>query len=100
VALVIAPWNYPVHLLLLPMAAAIAAGNAVIGKPSEIAAATSHALARLVHDYMDPEAVGIAEGGVPETRELLGQPFDHIFHTGNGRVGRIVMEAAAKHLTP
>src|SRR5206468_2114606 len=100
VALVIAPWNYPVHLLLLPMAAAISAGNAVIGKPSEVAAATSRALAALLPRFMDPEAVAIVEGGVPQTQELLAQRFDHIFYTGNGRVGRIVMEAAAKHLTP
>ena len=100
VALVISPWNYPVHLLLLPMAAAIAAGNTVIGKPSEVAAATSGAIARLVPRYMDPEAVAIVEGAVPETQALLAERFDHLFYTGNGRVGRVVMEAAARHLTP
>jgi aldehyde dehydrogenase (NAD+) len=100
VALVIGPWNYPVHLLLLPMAAAIAAGNAVVGKPSEIAAASSGAMARLVPRYLDRETVAIVEGGVPETQALLAERFDHVFYTGNGRVGRIVMEAAARHLTP
>ncbi len=100
VALVIGPWNYPIQLTLLPMASAIAAGNAVVGKPSEISPASSRAMAGLVAEYMDPDGVAIVEGGVPETQALLDQRFDHIFYTGNGRVGRIVMEAAAKHLTP
>ncbi|HUF83422.1 MAG TPA: aldehyde dehydrogenase family protein [Acidimicrobiia bacterium] len=100
VALVIAPWNYPVQLLLSPMVGAIAAGNCVIGKPSEVSAHTSATLARLVPDYLDPDAVAIVEGGVPETQALLGERFDHVFYTGNGQVGRIVMEAAARHLTP
>jgi aldehyde dehydrogenase (NAD+) len=100
VALVIAPWNYPVQLLLLPMAAAVAAGNAVVGKPSELTPATSAALARLVPRYLDERAVAVVEGGVPETTGLLEQRWDHIFYTGNGRVGRVVMAAAAKHLTP
>ncbi|MDA8313474.1 MAG: aldehyde dehydrogenase family protein [Actinomycetota bacterium] len=100
VALVVAPWNYPVQLLLVPMAAALAAGNCVVGKPSEIAAATSAAIARLVPRHLDDRAVSIIEGGPDETRALLEQRFDTIFYTGNGRVGRIVMEAAAKHLTP
>jgi aldehyde dehydrogenase (NAD+) len=100
VALVIAPWNYPVHLLLLPMVGALAAGNCVIGKPSEVTASVSAALARLVPQYLDRDCVAIVEGGVPETQALLTERFDHIFYTGSGRVGRIVMEAAAKHLTP
>jgi aldehyde dehydrogenase (NAD+) len=100
VALIIAPWNYPVHLLLLPMVGALAAGNSVVGKPSEVSAHTSAALARLVPEYLDPDGVEIVEGGVTETQALLAERFDYIFYTGNGRVGRIVMEAAAKHLTP
>jgi aldehyde dehydrogenase (NAD+) len=100
VVLVIAPWNYPAQLLLMPMAGAIAAGNAVIGKPSEIASHTSELIATLVPKYVDTEAVAIVEGGVTETTELLEQRFDHIFYTGNGHVGRVVMEAAVKHLTP
>jgi aldehyde dehydrogenase (NAD+) len=100
VALVIAPWNYPVHLLLLPMAAAIAAGNCVVGKPSELTANTSATLARLARRYLDTRAVAIVEGGADEAQALLGERFDTIFYTGNGRVARIVMEAAAKHLTP
>jgi aldehyde dehydrogenase (NAD+) len=100
VVLVIAPWNYPVHLLLLPMVGALAAGNCVVGKPSEVAAHTSATLARLMPEYLDRDSVAIIEGGVPETQALLAERFDHIFYTGNGRVGRVVMEAAAKHLTP
>ncbi len=100
VVLVIAPWNYPVQLLLVPTAGAIAAGNAVVMKPSEVSSATSEVLARLVPQYLDPEAIAIVEGGVKETTDLLEQQFDHIFYTGNGKVGRIVMQAAAKHLTP
>ncbi|MEO5679723.1 MAG: aldehyde dehydrogenase family protein, partial [Acidimicrobiales bacterium] len=100
VALVIAPWNYPVQLLLTPMAAAISAGNCVVGKPSELAPATSATLARLVARHLDPAAVAIIEGGVPETTALLEQRFDHIFYTGNATVGRVVARAAAEHLTP
>jgi len=100
VVLVIAPWNYPVQLLLAPLVGALAAGNAVVLKPSEVTPHTSAALARAVANYLDPEAVAVVEGGVPETQALLAERFDHIFYTGNGRVGRIVMEAAAKHLTP
>jgi aldehyde dehydrogenase (NAD+) len=100
VVLVIAPWNYPIQLLLEPMIAAIAAGNAVVGKPSEITAACSEVLGRLIPQYLDPDAIAVVEGGVEETTELLEQRFDHILYTGNGRVGRIVAGAAAKHLTP
>jgi aldehyde dehydrogenase (NAD+) len=100
VALVIAPWNYPVHLLLAPMVAALAAGNCVVGKPSEVTPHVSAALARLVPRYLDERAVAIVEGGVDETTALLEQPLGHVFYTGNGRVGRVVMAAAARHLTP
>jgi len=100
VVLVIAPWNYPVQLLLVPVAGAIAAGNTVVMKPSEVSAATSALLGRLVPRYLDPSAVALVEGGVPETTELLAERFDHIFYTGNGSVGRVVMAAAARHLTP
>ena len=100
VAFVISPWNYPIQLLINPMAAAIAAGNAVVGKPSELSPACSAAIARLVPQYVDDDAIAIVEGAVPETTALLEQTFDHIFFTGSTRVGRVVMEAAAKHLTP
>jgi aldehyde dehydrogenase (NAD+) len=100
VALVIAPWNYPIQLLVEPIAAAVAAGNCVVGKPSELAPACSAALARLFPHYVDSDAVTIVEGGVDETTALLAQRWDHIFFTGSTAVGRVVAEAAAKHLTP
>ncbi|MFE1950904.1 aldehyde dehydrogenase family protein [Streptomyces sp. NPDC059524] len=98
--LVIAPWNYPLQLALAPMVGAIAAGNSVVVKPSELAPATSAALAHWLPRALDPQAVAVVEGGVPETTALLEQRFDHIFYTGNGTVGRVVMAAAARHLTP
>jgi aldehyde dehydrogenase (NAD+) len=100
VALVIAPWNYPMQLLVEPMAAALAAGNCVVGKPSEIAPACSAAMARLIPRYVDPDAVAIIEGGVDEATALLAERWDHIFFTGSTAVGHVVAEAAAKHLTP
>jgi len=100
VVLVISPWNYPVQLLLSPLVSALAAGNCAVLKPSEVTAHTSALLARLVPLYLDPDAVAVVEGAVAETTALLAERFDHVFYTGNGRVGRIVMEAAAKFLTP
>ncbi|WP_042387121.1 aldehyde dehydrogenase family protein [Streptacidiphilus melanogenes] len=100
VVLIIGPWNYPLQLALAPLVGALAAGNTAVVKPSELAPRTSAAMARLLPQYLAPEAVTVVEGGVPETTELLEQHFDHIFYTGNGAVGRIVMAAAARHLTP
>jgi aldehyde dehydrogenase (NAD+) len=100
VVCVIAPWNYPVQLLLIPAAGAIAAGNAVVMKPSEVSSETSRVLAKIVPQYFTDKAVAVVEGGVQETTELLKQKFDHIFYTGNGAVGRVVMRAAAENLTP
>ena len=100
VALVIGAWNYPVQLTTAPLAAALAAGNAVVLKPSEVAPATSSLLAELLPQYLDERIVAVVEGGVTETSELLRQRFDHILYTGNSSVGRIVMRAAAEHLTP
>ena len=100
VVLVIAPWNYPIQLLMIPVAGAIAAGNAVVMKPSEVSSATSALLGKLVPQYFDKDAIAIVEGAVPETTQLLAEKFDHIFYTGNGTVGRVVMRAAAENLTP
>lgn len=100
VVLVVAPWNYPVYLLATPLAAALAAGNTVVCKPSELAPATSALITQLAAEYLDPTAIAFVEGGVEETTALLQQRFDHILYTGNGTVGRIVAEAAARHLTP
>lgn len=100
VVLIISAWNYPVLLSLDPVVGAIAAGNAVVLKPSELAPASSSLLAKLLGEYMDSSSVRVVEGGVSETTALLEQKWDKICYTGNGRVGRIVMASAAKHLTP
>jgi aldehyde dehydrogenase (NAD+) len=100
VVLVIAPWNYPIHTVLSPLVGAIAAGNCVVAKPSELSPASSALLARLLPEYLDAECVAVVEGRPEETRVLLEQRFDHVFYTGDGEVGRLVMEAAARHLTP
>jgi len=100
VVLIIAPWNYPVGLLLSPAVGAIAAGNAMVLKPSELTPNTSAVLARWVPEYLDRDAIALVEGGVEETTALLDERFDHIMYTGNGRVARVVMEAAARNLTP
>lgn len=100
VALIIAPWNIPVNLTLAPLVGAIAAGNCAVLKPSELAPATSRVLSERLPRYLDPECFPVIEGAVPETTTLLEQRFDHILYTGGGRVARVVLEAAAKHLTP
>lgn len=98
--LIIGAWNYPMQLILAPLVAVLAAGNCAIVKPSELAPATSTLLAKLIPQYLDSQAVSVVEGAVEETSALLSLPFNHIMYTGNGQVARIVMTAAAKHLTP
>ncbi|CAN1168890.1 Aldehyde dehydrogenase family 3 member I1, chloroplastic [Linum perenne] len=100
VVLVISTWNFPFLLSIDPVIAAIAAGNAVVLKPSEIAPATSSLLSKLLPEYLDESAVTVIEGAIPETTALLEQQWDKILYTGSAKVGRIVMAAAAKHLTP
>jgi aldehyde dehydrogenase (NAD+) len=100
VVLIVSPWNYPLHLTLMPMIGAIAAGNCMAIKPSEIASNTSHLLARLIPAYIDKDAVAVFEGGPEASTALLNERFDHIFFTGSENIGRIVMTAAAKFLTP
>jgi len=100
VVLIIAPWNYPLMLSLQPLIGAIAAGNCVCIKPSELAPASARLLADLLPRYLDARCVMVAEGAVPETTALLAQRWDHIFFTGSTNVGRIVYQAAAVHLTP
>lgn len=100
VVLIISPWNYPIQLSFMPLAAAIAAGNCVVIKPSEISAHTAQVIAKLIPRYLDPKCIAVVEGGADESSALLEQRFDHIFYTGNPTVGRIVMQAAARHLTP
>jgi len=100
VVLVIAPWNYPLQLLLVPLCGALAAGNCVVLKPSEMAPFTSALLATLLPRYLDGDAVAVVEGGAGTAEALLEQPFDHYFFTGSARTGRKVMEAAARGPAP
>ena len=100
VVLIIGPWNYPFQLIISPLVGAIAAGNCALLKPSELAPATSQVLAKLVAETFDPTYVALLEGGVETAQALLAERFDHILFTGGERVGKVVMQAAAQHLTP
>lgn len=100
VALIIGAWNYPIQLPLLPLVGAIGAGNCVVIKPSEVAEASAKVLTELIPKYLDPECFPVVSGGVADTTALLEERFDYIFYTGSSMVGRIVYQAAAKHLTP
>lgn len=100
VCLIVSPWNYPYNLAILPLIGAVAAGNCALVKPSELAPHTSKVLADMIADNFDPEYIALAEGGVEVSRALLEEPFDKIFFTGSTAVGKIVMKAAADHLTP
>lgn len=100
VVLVISPWNYPVNLSLLPLIGAIAAGNTVIIKPSEFSNSTSILLEKMISETFDPNHICVVNGGIETNQELLDQKLDYIFFTGSTAVGKIVMEKAAKNLTP
>ncbi|XP_028938378.1 aldehyde dehydrogenase family 3 member A2 isoform X2 [Ornithorhynchus anatinus] len=100
VILIIGAWNYPFVLVLQPLIGAISAGNAAIIKPSELSENTASLLAKILPQYLDKELYQVVNGGVKETTDLLKERFDHILYTGSTSVGKIVMEAAAKHLTP
>ncbi|RCJ28257.1 aldehyde dehydrogenase [Nostoc sp. ATCC 43529] len=100
VVLIISPWNYPFQLAISPLVGAIAAGNCAIIKPSEIASHTSSIVAKIITKYFQPAYIAVVEGGVEASQKLLAEKFDHIFFSGGTAVGKIVMEAAAKHLTP
>ena len=100
VALIISPWNYPVQLCLSPLVGAISGGNCAIVKPSAYAPATSAAIAKLIAENFDPRYIAAVEGGRAENAGLLEETFDFIFFTGSVAVGKVVMEAAAKNLTP
>lgn len=100
VTLVMAPWNYPVLLCLEPVINAVAAGNCVVLKPSAYASNVSAVLANMIAACFSPEYVAVVEGGRAENNELLEQRFDHIFFTGSVSVGKIVLEKAARYLTP
>jgi acyl-CoA reductase-like NAD-dependent aldehyde dehydrogenase len=100
VGLIIGTWNYPVMLTLSPLIAAIAGGNAAVIKPSDVGAATADVIERFLPEYLDRDAFSVVLGGVPETTALLKQQWDHIFFTGGTTVARVVMTAAAQHVTP
>ncbi|KAI6204695.1 Aldehyde dehydrogenase [Aphelenchoides besseyi] len=100
VALVMGPYNFPITLSLRPVISAMAAGNCVVLKPSELATHSSQLLYDMISRNFNEDYVAVVEGGVPETTLLLDERFDYIFYTGSVRVGRIVMSAAALHLTP
>jgi len=100
VVLIISPWNYPFQLMISPLVGAIAAGNCAILKPSELAANTSRIVTQITKKTFDPAYITSIEGGVETSQELLAEKFDHIFFTGGTKIGQLVMEAAAKHLTP
>ena len=100
VTLIISSWNYPYQLSLAPIVAAIAAGNTIILKPSEISSQTSSVMASILNEGFDPNFLKVIQGGVQETTELLKQKFDKIFFTGSTTVGKIIYKAAAEHLTP
>ena len=99
VCLIISPWNYPVNLTLVPLVSAIAAGNCCILKPSEHSPATSQVLSDLLTDLFEPEEITVINGAAQTASDLLKLPFHHIFFTGSPRVGKIVMQAAAEHLS-
>lgn len=100
VTLIIAPWNYPFQLAIAPLIGAIAGGNTAVIKPSEHSNHTSEVIYDLIHKTFDEAYITTVLGGVDVNTELLKQQFDYIFFTGSVPVGKIVMEAAAKHLTP
>ena len=100
VVFVMGAWNFPFHLSLTPCIAAIAAGNCVVLKPSDVSPASAQQLKELCDKYLDPSAFMTFLGGVEESTELLARKWNHIFYTGNAVIGRVVMTAAAKHLCP
>jgi aldehyde dehydrogenase (NAD+) len=100
VVLIIGPWNYPFQLMIAPLIGAIAAGNCAILKPSELAPHTSKLIADIISQIFQPAYITVVEGDVEASKKLLAEKFDHIFFTGGTAVGKIIMEAAAKHLTP
>jgi aldehyde dehydrogenase (NAD+) len=98
--LIISPWNYPYQLALCPLIAAVAAGNQVVVKPSELTPNTSKIIAKIISEVFDKEHVEVAEGGIEVSEKLLAQRWDYIFFTGSVAVGKIVAKAAAEFLTP
>ncbi len=100
VVLIIGPWNYPLQLIFAPLVAAIAAGNCIVIKPSELAPATSKLISGIISASFPGEYLAVVEGGIEESQALLKQRFDFIFFTGGSKIGRIVMKEAAENLAP
>ncbi len=100
ITLIIGPWNFPFLLIVAPLFGAIAAGNCAVLKPSEVAPNTSHLLARLIADTFDPGHITVIEGDAQTAQALLTHRFDYIFYTGGATVGKLILQAAAQHLTP
>jgi len=99
-SLIIGPWNYPLHLVLLPLVGSIASGNCIVLKPSELTQNTSKIIKKIIEANYAKEYITVIEGGRDITTELLSNKFDHIFFTGSVKVGKIIYEAAARNLTP
>ncbi len=99
VVLIVAPWNFPFNLNLGPLVSAVAAGNCAILKPSEMTPASTACMKRVLSEVFDESEVAVVEGDVPVVEALLRKRFDHIFFTGSPAVGKVVMRAAAEHLT-
>ena len=100
VCLIISPWNFPFNLAIVPLVNALAAGNAVIIKPSELAPATSALIKQMVSELYQPHEVAVVEGDADAAQELLSLPFNHVFFTGSQRIGRKILEAVSPNLTP
>jgi aldehyde dehydrogenase (NAD+) len=100
VVLIISPWNYPFQLTIAPLIGAMAAGNCVLIKPSEFSPATSALVAKMIAELFDPDYLSVFQGEADATQQILAEKFDYIFFTGSSAVGRIIMTAAARHLTP
>lgn len=100
VVLIVAPWNYPFQLAVAPILGAVAAGNRFVLKPSEIASKTADILEKIIHSVFPEDEARVVKGALPETQELLAQKWDYLFFTGSTQVGKIMMKAAAEHLTP
>lgn len=100
VSLIIAPWNYPFQLIMMPLVGAIAAGNTALLKPSELSAHTAAVLEKIINSAFPEEYLHVVQGGAEETQALLALPVDYLFFTGSAVLGKRVMAAAAKNLTP
>ena len=100
VVLIISPWNYPFQLMIAPLVGAIAAGNCALLKPSELAPHTSQIITQIIQATFAPNYITVVEGGIEASQALLEERFDHIFFTGGTAIGKVIMAAAAQHLTP